>query len=72
MIQDKAGLLRVAWQDGVGLVIDREQRLGGRGCYVHPECVQTALHRKAFGRALRRVVEPAQALAALSGACRTD
>ena len=45
MIQDKAGLLRVAWQDGVGLVIDREQRLGGRGCYVHPECVQTALRR---------------------------
>jgi predicted RNA-binding protein YlxR (DUF448 family) len=70
--QDKADLLRVTWQDGVGIVLDREQRLGGRGCYVHPGCVETALQRKAFGRALRRVVEPAQTLAALSGPGRTD
>jgi predicted RNA-binding protein YlxR (DUF448 family) len=70
--QDKAALIRVVWRDGVGIVVDREQRLPGRGCYVYPECVETALHRKAFGRALRRVVDPAQAVGAVRGPGRTD
>ena len=68
----KAGLVRLAWQDGVGVVVDREQRLGGRGCYLHPGCAAEALRRRAVGRALRRVVDPAQAAAALGGLGRTD
>jgi predicted RNA-binding protein YlxR (DUF448 family) len=64
--QGRAGLVRLAWRDGVGVVVDAEQRLGGRGCYLHPECVDTALRRRAVGRALKRVVDPQQAAEALS------
>lgn len=64
-VQDKSGLVRLAWLDGVGVVVDAEQRLGGRGCYLHPGCVETALRRRAVGRALRRVVDPRQAAEAL-------
>ncbi len=68
----KAGLLRLAWQDGVGVVVDTAQRLGGRGCYLHPACGEEALRRKAVGRALRRVVDPGQVAAVLRLLDRTD
>ena len=37
------------------LVPDDRRRAPGRGAYVHPvpECLQTAIARRAFGRALR-------------------
>jgi predicted RNA-binding protein YlxR (DUF448 family) len=70
--QAKAGLVRLAWRDGVGVVVDAEQRLGGRGCYLHPHCASEALRRRAVGRALRQVVDPAQVAAALSGLGRAD
>lgn len=70
--QAKAGLVRLAWRDGLGVVVDAEQRLGGRGGYLHPECAAEAVRRRAVGRALRRVVDPGQVAAALSGLGRAD
>lgn len=58
--EGKSGLVRLAWVDGVGVAVDPEQRLPGRGCYLHPACVETALRRGAVGRALRRVVDRGQ------------
>ena len=61
--RDAAGVLvRVAWDEAAGgLSFDRRRRLGGRGAWLHPEarCLEQALRRKAFGRALRRPVEAA-------------
>ncbi|MGW8484106.1 YlxR family protein [Microbacterium sp. NPDC055903] len=47
-------LLRVVAQDGV-LVPDEAAVLPGRGAWVHPtqECLDKALGRRAFARALR-------------------
>ncbi len=47
-------LLRVAIRNGE-LVFDERAVLPGRGAWVHPalECVDTALQRRAFARALR-------------------
>lgn len=63
----KGALVRLVWQDGVGVVVDGEQRRSGRGCYLHPACVPEALRRRAVGRALHRVVDPVQVEAALAG-----
>jgi predicted RNA-binding protein YlxR (DUF448 family) len=40
---------------GGEVVVDHSAILPGRGAWVHPtrECVETAIQRKAFGRALR-------------------
>ncbi|MDR6868609.1 putative RNA-binding protein YlxR (DUF448 family) [Microbacterium resistens] len=50
----RSALIRVVAQDGV-LVVDERAALPGRGAWVHPapECVDTALRRRAFARALR-------------------
>ncbi|MBC7723642.1 MAG: YlxR family protein [Burkholderiaceae bacterium] len=50
----KSSLLRFVVSDGE-LVADHSAVKPGRGAWVHPtvECVDTALSRKAFGRALR-------------------
>jgi predicted RNA-binding protein YlxR (DUF448 family) len=50
----KIDLLRVVAVAG-SLVVDRRGRLPGRGAYVHPDraCVDLAVRRKAFPRALR-------------------
>jgi len=50
----RSALLRVVARDGV-LVSDPAASLPGRGAWVHdtPECIDTALRRRAFGRALR-------------------
>ncbi len=54
----RSTLLRVVSQDNT-LVIDERAVLPGRGAWVHPtqECMDAALRRRAFGRALR--VSPA-------------
>jgi len=50
----RTALLRVAIRNGE-LVFDEQAVLPGRGAWVHPalECVDTALRRRAFARALR-------------------
>jgi predicted RNA-binding protein YlxR (DUF448 family) len=49
-----SSLLRVVARDGEA-VADPSATLSGRGAWVHPtlHCVDTAIARKAFGRALR-------------------
>ena len=51
---DRSSLLRVVARDGV-VTPDPSANLPGRGGWVHPtrECIETAVKRKAFGRALR-------------------
>ena len=57
----RSALLRVvAERDGTGehvasVVVDSRLRLPGRGAWLHPtpECLDLAVRRKAFGRALR-------------------
>lgn len=51
---DKASLLRVVERHGI-VTPDPSAILQGRGGWVHPAraCVETAIKRKAFGRALR-------------------
>lgn len=50
----RSALLRVVARDGV-LVADEKAVLSGRGAWVHDTdgCLETALRRRAFGRALR-------------------
>ncbi|WP_165069068.1 YlxR family protein [Marisediminicola senii] len=50
----KPSLLRFVVRD-LDIVADPSATLPGRGAWVHPtvDCVDTALKRKAFGRALR-------------------
>jgi predicted RNA-binding protein YlxR (DUF448 family) len=47
-------LVRVVAREGV-VALDREQRLPGRGAWLHPtaECFAAATHKRAWGRALR-------------------
>ena len=51
---DKSALLRVVGQGG-DVVPDPFGRMPGRGGWVHPthECIDKAISRKAFGRALK-------------------
>ncbi|GAA3747113.1 hypothetical protein GCM10022239_23250 [Leifsonia bigeumensis] len=46
--------MRVVAREGE-VVVDHTATLPGRGAWVHPtrECIDSALRRKAFGRALR-------------------
>lgn len=50
----RSALLRVVSQNDV-LIIDEYAVLPGRGAWLHPtqECMDAALRRRAFGRALR-------------------
>jgi predicted RNA-binding protein YlxR (DUF448 family) len=50
----RSALLRVVSQNNT-LVVDERAILPGRGAWVHParECVEAALRRRAFARALR-------------------
>jgi len=51
---DRSALLRVVARDG-RVVPDQSASLPGRGAWVHPRltCVEAAVKRRAFGRALR-------------------
>jgi len=51
---EKSSLTRVVARNGE-VVVDDSATLPGRGAWVHPtlECVEKALTRKAFGRALK-------------------
>ncbi|MCU1416621.1 MAG: YlxR family protein [Schumannella sp.] len=50
----RSSLVRVVARDGRA-VVDAAVRLPGRGAWVHPDsgCIENAIRRKAFGRALR-------------------
>ncbi|WP_341942423.1 YlxR family protein [Microbacterium sp. LWH10-1.2] len=50
----RSTLLRVVSQNDI-IIIDESAVLPGRGAWVHPtrECMDAALRRRAFGRALR-------------------
>ncbi len=50
----RSSLVRVVARDG-RVVVDTAARIPGRGAWVHPVsgCVENAIQRKAFGRALR-------------------
>ncbi|WP_249186465.1 YlxR family protein [Microbacterium paraoxydans] len=50
----RSALLRVVSQNNT-LVLDERAVLPGRGAWLHPtqECMDAALRRRAFGRALR-------------------
>lgn len=57
-------LIRLVWDETTGAVVtDEAAVLPGRGAWLHPrsQCVETALKRRALGRALRRPVEADQA-----------
>lgn len=57
-------LIRLVWDETTGTVVtDEAAVLPGRGAWLHPrsQCVETALKRRALGRALRRPVEADQA-----------
>jgi uncharacterized protein len=51
---DRSALLRVVARDGQ-VVADVAASMPGRGAWVHPtrDCIETAIRRRAFGRALR-------------------
>ena len=53
----RASLLRIVARDGRA-VVDAAARLPGRGAWVHPDpgCVDAAVKRRAFGRALRTAI----------------
>lgn len=56
-----AELVRVVWDEATGrVIVDVGRRLPGRGAWLHSDaaCLATATKRKAFGRALRRLVAP--------------
>jgi predicted RNA-binding protein YlxR (DUF448 family) len=50
-----AELLRVAVGPDTNVVPDPRRRIPGRGAWLHPDqkCVELAVRRRAFGRALR-------------------
>lgn len=59
----RSALLRVVLgqgEHGPAVVLDPERRRPGRGAWLHPagSCLDLALRRKAFGRALRSGVPP--------------
>jgi predicted RNA-binding protein YlxR (DUF448 family) len=67
---DRSSLLRVVARDGA-VTPDLSASLPGRGGWVHPtrECIETAIKRKAFGRALRvSTALDTEALIATAGA----
>ena len=50
----RANLLRIVSNSNV-LAFDRQKNLPGRGAWIHPssDCLELAIQRNAFGRALR-------------------
>jgi predicted RNA-binding protein YlxR (DUF448 family) len=54
MRASRSALLRVVIQNNT-LLVDERAVLPGRGAWIHPtqECMEAALRRRAFGRALR-------------------
>jgi uncharacterized protein len=55
----RPSLVRVVARDG-RVVVDAAARLPGRGAWLHPDpgCLDAAVKRNAFGRALRTAITP--------------
>lgn len=65
---DKVALTRLVWDARAALVrVDAQQRLPGRGCYLHPSCRSAALKRRAVGHSLRVAVDQRQVEELLGG-----
>lgn len=64
---EKAALVRVVAVDGL-VVVDEHQTMPGRGAYLHARstCLEAALRRRVFRRALRTEVD-ASGIAMVSG-----
>jgi len=57
----RQALLRVVVDPGANaLVVDVARRMPGRGAWLHPDphCLELAVRRRAFGRALRTAAAP--------------
>jgi len=54
---DKPTLIRLVWDGAESVLVDQQQRLPGRGVYLHPGCAQRAVKTRAIGRGLRRTLE---------------
>ncbi|MCW5952575.1 MAG: YlxR family protein [Propionibacteriaceae bacterium] len=63
-------LLRLAWQEGTGVVVDAARRLPGRGVNLHPGCAALVLRNRGVGRGLRREVDGEQVRAVLDSLSR--
>ena len=63
-------LLRLAWQEGTGVVVDAARRLPGRGVNLHPGCAALVLRNRGVGRGLRREVDGQQLRAVLDSLSR--
>jgi predicted RNA-binding protein YlxR (DUF448 family) len=50
-------LLRVVVEDGIAIPDPTASR-GGRGAWLHHDCLEMAVRRRAFGRALRMTSAP--------------
>ena len=50
-------LLRLAWQEGSGVVVDAARRLPGRGVNLNPVCADRVLRYSCVVRGLRLVVD---------------
>lgn len=75
--EQTTNLVRIAFDnagDSRSLVLDERSVLPGRGAWVHrdPECLSTALKRRAFARSFRRQVDTDKLEAALSECRRQD
>ncbi len=58
-------LVRLAWQEGTGVVVDVNRRAPGRGVNLHPGCAGLVLRNRGVGRGLRRDVDGEQVRALL-------
>lgn len=71
MREGTSTVVRVIARDGE-LVVDRSATLPGRGAWVHAtrDCIESAINRKAFGRALKTgtVLETGQVLELINAA----
>ncbi|MFT3861575.1 YlxR family protein [Micropruina sp.] len=63
---DKTALVRLVWDGAESVIVDRLQRLPGRGVYLHAGCAERALRARALARGLRRPIDGAAVRRVLS------
>lgn len=68
----KGELVRLVWDPASGVVVDRRQRLPGRGVYLHPGCGARVLRNRGVGRGLRREVDAGRVKALLDSLPETS
>ena len=63
----RSELVRLAWVEGEGVVVDERRRLPGRGVNLHPGCAALVLRNRGVGRGLRREVDGERLRTLLAG-----